>query len=59
MMFDNTKVRRLVPGWRAVIPFERGARQIADWYLADPARQVTDQALDGVMDKLAATWAQG
>jgi nucleoside-diphosphate-sugar epimerase len=58
MMFDNTKVRRLVPGWRAVIPFERGARQIADWYLADPARQVTDQALDGVMDKLAATWSQ-
>jgi hypothetical protein len=41
-----------------VIPFERGARQIADWYLADPARQVTDQALDGVMDKLAATWSQ-
>jgi nucleoside-diphosphate-sugar epimerase len=58
MVFDNTKVRRLVPGWRAVIPFERGARQIADWYLADPARQVTDQALDGVMDKLAATWSQ-
>jgi dTDP-D-glucose 4,6-dehydratase len=51
-------VRRLVPGWRAVIPFERGARQIADWYLADQARQVTDQALDGVMDKLAATWSQ-
>ena len=59
MTFDNTKVRRLVPGWRAVIPFERGARQIADWYLADPARQVTDQALDGVMDKLAAAWSQG
>jgi nucleoside-diphosphate-sugar epimerase len=59
MMFDNTKVRRLVPGWRSVIPFERGAREIADWYLADPARQVTDQALDGVMDKLAATWSQG
>ena len=56
MIFDNTKIRRLVPGWRAVIPFERGAREIADWYLADPARQVTDQALDAVMDKLAATW---
>jgi nucleoside-diphosphate-sugar epimerase len=59
MIFDNTKIRRLVPGWRAVIPFERGAREIADWYLADPARQVTDQALDAVMDKLAAAWSQG
>jgi nucleoside-diphosphate-sugar epimerase len=56
MMFDNTKLRGIVPGWRAVIPFEQGARQIAEWYLADPARQVTDQALDAAMDKLAAAW---
>ena len=56
MVFDNAKIRSLVPGWRAVIPFEQGAQQIADWYLADPARQVTDAALDAVMDKLAATW---
>jgi nucleoside-diphosphate-sugar epimerase len=58
MVFDNTKIRGLVPGWRAVIPFEQGAREIADWYLADPARQVTDASLDAVMDKLAAAWSQ-
>jgi nucleoside-diphosphate-sugar epimerase len=56
-VFDNTKIRGLVPGWRAVIPFEQGAREIADWYLADPARQVTDAGLDAVMDKLAAAWS--
>ncbi len=55
-VFDNAKVRSLVPGWHAVIPFEQGAREIADWHLADPARQVTDAALDAVMDKLAAAW---
>jgi nucleoside-diphosphate-sugar epimerase len=58
MIFDNAKVRSLVPGWRAVIPFEQGAREIADWYRADPARQVTDARLDAVMDKLAAAWSQ-
>jgi nucleoside-diphosphate-sugar epimerase len=58
MIFDNAKVRSLVPGWRAVIPFEQGAREIADWYLADPARQVTDAALNAVMDKLAAAWSK-
>jgi nucleoside-diphosphate-sugar epimerase len=58
MIFDNTKVRSLVPGWRAVIPFEYGAREITDWYRADPARQVTDASLDSVMDKLAAAWSQ-
>jgi nucleoside-diphosphate-sugar epimerase len=57
MVFDNAKLRGVVPGWRAVIPFERGAREIADWYLADPGRQVTDASLDALMDKLAATWA--
>src|SRR6266704_3220138 len=54
MVFDNAKLRSIVPGWRAVIPFERGAREIAEWYLADPARQVVDERLDAVMDKLAA-----
>ena len=54
MVFDNSKLRSVVPGWRAVIPFERGAREIADWYLADPARQVPDEKLDALMDKLAA-----
>jgi nucleoside-diphosphate-sugar epimerase len=54
MVFDNSKLRSVVPGWRAVVPFERGAREIVDWHLADPARQVVDERLDGVMDKLAA-----
>jgi len=54
MVFDNSKLRSVVPGWQAVIPFERGAREIADWYLADPARQVPDERLDALMDKLAA-----
>ena len=58
MVFDNTKLRSVVPGWNAVIPFEQGAREIADWYLADPGRQVTDASLDAVMDKLAAMWTQ-
>jgi len=57
MVFDNAKLRSLVPGWRAMIPFEQGAREIAAWYLADQERQVTDVALDATMDKLAAAWA--
>ena len=56
MVFDNAKVRLLVPGWRAVVPFERGAREIADWHLADPARQVVDEKLDALMDRLAADY---
>jgi nucleoside-diphosphate-sugar epimerase len=52
MVFDNTKLRRLVPGFHARIPFEQGAREIVDWHAADPARQVVDARLDKVMDSL-------
>ena len=57
MVFDNTKLRRLVPGFAARIPFEQGAREIVDWYAADPARQVVDPHLDKVMDSLVETYA--
>ncbi|MGI8456532.1 MAG: NAD-dependent epimerase/dehydratase family protein [Propionibacteriaceae bacterium] len=57
MVFDNTKVRRLVPGWNATIPFVDGAREILGWYDADPARQQVDAAMDATMDALVARFA--
>jgi nucleoside-diphosphate-sugar epimerase len=54
MMFDNSKVKALVPGWVATVPFWRGAREIIGWYDADPARQVVDTRFDAVMDGLVA-----
>ena len=54
MVFDNSKLKSVVPGWEAVVPFERGAREIADWYLSHPDWQVVDPGLDALMDKLAA-----
>jgi nucleoside-diphosphate-sugar epimerase len=56
MVFDNTKVRSVVPGYRATVPFERGAREIVDWFDADPARKVVDARLDGLMDRLVETY---
>jgi nucleoside-diphosphate-sugar epimerase len=52
MVFDNSKLRSVVPGYRAEIPFEQGAREIIAWYDEDPARQQVDARLDAVMDKL-------
>lgn len=57
VVFDNSKLRSVVPGWRAVVPFERGAREIAGWYLADPVRQVVDERLDALTDQLAADFS--
>ena len=52
MVFDNTKVRRLVPDYVATIPFARGAREIVDWHDADPARREVDPRVDELIDRL-------
>jgi nucleoside-diphosphate-sugar epimerase len=52
MVFDNTKIRTLVPGWAARVPFRRGAQEIVDWHDADPGRRVVDARLDALYDRL-------
>jgi nucleoside-diphosphate-sugar epimerase len=52
VIFDNTKVRGLVPDFRPRIPFFEGAREIVDWYDADPARRAVDARFDALMDRL-------
>ena len=59
MVFDNAKLRSVVPGYRAVIPFEQGAREIVAWYDEDPARQDIDAGVDAVTDKLAQAFRRG
>ena len=54
VVFDNSRIKSLVPGWQATIPFAHGAHEIVDWHLADPSRQKVDAALDTVYDRLVA-----
>ena len=56
MVFDNSKLRAVVPDFCATIPFEQGAREIVGWHDEDPARQQVDDRLDALMDKLVATY---
>ena len=52
MVFDNSKIKRLVPDFACTIPFSQGAREIVAWYDADPARQVVDKEADAMMDRI-------
>ena len=58
VVFDNSRVKSLVPGWQATIPFAQGVHEIVDWHLADPARQVVDAGLDAAYDRLVAAHAR-
>ncbi|UUL75626.1 NAD-dependent epimerase/dehydratase family protein [Pseudarthrobacter sp. Fe7] len=53
MIFDNTKIRSLVPGFAPAIPFSQGARQMIAWHDEDPSRRKTDPQVDDLMDRLA------
>jgi nucleoside-diphosphate-sugar epimerase len=52
MIFDNAKIRSVVPDFVCTIPFQQGAREILDWYDADPARQQVDARIDAAHDRL-------
>ncbi len=54
MIFDNSKIRRLVPDFQPRIPFWQGAKEIIAWYDADPARRVVDPAADQMQDRIIA-----
>ncbi len=54
MVFDNSKIKRIVPDYVAPTPFARGAEEIMAWYDADPARQKVDDERDRLMDAIIA-----
>ncbi len=56
MVFDNSKVKSVVPGWVATVPFGQGAQEIIDWHDADPERRTIDQQIDATMDRLVAAF---
>jgi len=54
MVFDNAKIKALVPEFRAATPFSRGAEEILAYHDADAGRRVVDPVMDQTMDRLVA-----
>ena len=59
VVFDNSKIKRFVPGFCATMPFSRGIRQTLAWFEADHARQQIDAELDQQWDRLIDVYEQG
>jgi hypothetical protein len=58
-VFDNSKLKRLVPGFSARTPFATGIRRTVAWFEADPARQQIDAEMNRRWDKLIACYQRG
>jgi nucleoside-diphosphate-sugar epimerase len=58
-LFDNSKIRRFVPGFSATTRYRDGIRRTIAWYDADPSRKVIDTAAGAEWDKLIAAYERG
>jgi nucleoside-diphosphate-sugar epimerase len=58
-VFDNSKIKRFVPGYCATTSFAQGIRRTLAWFQADPARQQIDAAANAAWDKLIDAYEKG
>lgn len=56
VFFDNSKVKRFVPGFTATIPFRQGAREIVDFFEENPEFEPFNPRMDALMDQLCAQY---
>src|ERR1700683_2829009 len=59
VVFDNSKIKRFVPEYRATTSFAEGIRQSLAWFNADAARKQVDSQVNATMDKLIGLYERG
>jgi nucleoside-diphosphate-sugar epimerase len=59
VVFDNTKIKRFLPGFCAKVPFAQGIQRTIDWFDADPERKQIDEGANASWDKLIDAYESG
>ena len=59
VVFDNTKIKRFVPGYCARVPFAQGIRRTIEWFDADPLRRQVDEVANASWDRLIDAYESG
>jgi nucleoside-diphosphate-sugar epimerase len=59
VVFDNTKIKRMVPGYCATMPYREGIRKTLAWFDADSRRQQIDEEANARWDKLIDAYERG
>ena len=57
-IFDNSKLKRLVPEFVCRKPFADGARQSVEWLRAHPTQQNLSPELDSVIEHVLRAWEE-
>ena len=57
-IFDNSKIKRCVPGFKATIPFKKGIRETIQWFEADPGRMKIVEENNTFIDTILAKYRE-
>jgi nucleoside-diphosphate-sugar epimerase len=57
-IYDNSKLRKLAPGFKAKVPFREGIRQSIEWLLVHPEHQNLNPAVDQAIDQIVSSWCR-
>lgn len=52
MVFNNDKIKQVVPQFETKVPFSKGANELLKWFDSDPVRQVVDDTFDRLVDRM-------
>ncbi|HPD00915.1 MAG TPA: SDR family oxidoreductase [Acetivibrio sp.] len=52
MVFDNTKIKRFVPGFNATVSFSEGIKETIKWFESHPQKCTVDEEWGYVMDTI-------
>lgn len=58
-VFDNAKIKALVPDFAATLPFAEGIKRTVAWFEAHPERCTIDEAWNDQMDRIIEAHASG
>lgn len=58
VIFDNSKIRKLAPHFKAKVPFNVGIKQVLSWYAQYKTRQVVDREIDALIDRIITAYEQ-
>ena len=58
-LFDNSKIKRFVPGYVATMKFRQAIARTIAWYDADPARKVIDTESVATWERLINAYDRG
>jgi nucleoside-diphosphate-sugar epimerase len=57
VVFDNSKIKRFVPGFVCTKPLAEGVRECIAWYRGAVERQVVDEATNALHDRIIESYA--